>query len=170
MNEDLIIEILTAVEDGQIEEVDRLLTTHPDFVNYDEGIGGWLDSAIYSEDYEMIERLIKLGCDVNAENELGSPLSSAITQDSPELVALLLKSGSVPQSRHRNVLGAIVGDSENALSILKLLKEYGADLNEIFLDENTGQRINALSYAIKYKKTDVVNYLTELGCQLPGDV
>lgn len=165
--QDPLKKILAAVESGDSNTVVKLLTKYPELINCDIGEGGWLDSAIWGKHYDLTKTLIELGCNVNAESDLGCPLDTALSTDSPDLVELLLRSGAIPKPKFRPLIGAIIGKKKHSLELIKLLHQYGADLNSVYLNEHTGKRINALSVAIDYGRDDVIEYLNAQGCSLP---
>lgn len=164
-------EIQTVVESGSAAMLRSVFAQHPDLVNYKRNGRGWLSKAVYSQDIEKVKALIDLGIDVNQENQLTSNISSsalntALDVENLEITRVLLKHGANPTS-DRHIIGAIVGN-KHSLELVQLLEEYGADIHEEFVNEHTGEMINALSTAVDWGKEDVVEYLRSRGCVMPG--
>ena len=58
--------------------------------------------AVYQNDVELVERLIKAGANVNAMNEYGSaPLAEAAATGNTAIIEKLLKAGADPESAER---------------------------------------------------------------------
>lgn len=173
MISDETIEImLSHVENGELDKAEKLLDKHTGLVSVDTGMGTWLHNAAAENDLEMAAMLLEKGCDLKATYCVGkhqlSALDTAISSDAPEVVEFLLLAGA-DSSNQRCVLSAIVGKKRRSLEIIKVLETHGADLNAVFDNENTGEKINALSHAIAYERHDVVAYLKSRGCVLPGE-
>lgn len=169
-NEEAIVRILNCVEAGDVPAARSLLEQRPDLLHIDAGAGGWLHSGVPYP--AMITMLLDMGCDPNMTYNIGkhvvTPAMSAITQDNPTSLAILLERGAkVPQDRA--VVSAIVGDKHHSLELIHILQKYGADLHEVCINEYTGEKENALSYAIAYDRDDVVAYLESQGCVLPAE-
>ena len=161
------IEVL--VFDGNVEEVRKLLTARPDLINAYYSLATLLHFAAGGADMSMVEMLVELGSDVNALKETStkqSVLDSAIRGGNLDIIRMLLDLGASPDVG-RPVIGAIIGDKENSLAIVKLLEEYGADIHKVFMHHGFGELINALSTAISWEKTDVVEYLRSRNAVLP---
>lgn len=165
--DEFLTRMVEAVENNELDFVREELEADPDLIHYNEGIGGFLDSAVDSGHMEMARMLLELGCDVNEKCDLGTPLGTAITADDPEMVRLLLENGAQILSEERHVLSPVTSQAKNSLAIVRILEEYGADFNEVFVNEQNGENINALFMAALFRHEDVEEYLKAKGCQFP---
>lgn len=176
--EKLLTRLAELVGDGkEIEEVRRILKKYPKLVDFDEGIGTNLMLAASFNHVEMCKMLVRLGADVNhVTSDTGfestdTPVDSAINGGSVEALAFLLKAGARPIEKNRVVLTAVnrSHDSGTALKLIRLLEKAGCDLHRIFLHQNTGERMNALSQAESNNHKNVVAYLEKRGVKRPGN-
>lgn len=169
MNEDLVSQMCDAVDNGDADQARQLLTRHPCLLHHDHGVGTWLHAAAHDGSVPMVRMLVEMGCKVNAVADNSSarvPLENAILADSVPVTRFLLEHGADP-NYGRMVIGAIVGQKENSLELVKLLEEYGADLHKVFVNEQINQPMNALSAALDWDKTDVADYLRSRGAVSP---
>lgn len=156
-----------AIESGDLEIVRQTLAGRPDLMQ--AYAGRWLGLAVYLRNVDAVKTLIELGCNVNAERQLGAvtliPLDTAISTENPEMVRLLLSHGA--NARHnRLVISAVIAE-KHSLEFVQLLEQAGADLHQVFVNEYTDQWMNALSTAIDWQRKDVEKYLRSQGCTLP---
>jgi ankyrin repeat protein len=167
-----ISQMLKYVGTGDVEAAKQLLDSTPGLIHAIIGSESLLNHAASYGTVEMATLFIKYGCDLKKYSITGkhksSALDSAISADKPKMVELLLQNG-VKSLNDRPILAAIVGQKKHSLELIKLLHQHGTNLHEVFLNEYTGEKINALSYAIAYKRHDVVDYLKAHGCVMPGE-
>ncbi len=62
--------------------------------------------------------------------------------DKPKMVELLLQHG-VESFDERRILTSIVGQKKHSLEMIKLLHQHGTDYTKCYLNEYTGEKINA---------------------------
>lgn len=189
--------IKSAINEDDVERTRRLLADHPALLHVSHRGYTWLQRAASSGNLPMVELLINLGCDVNADcgylamaealGEKGynlksggvadwlkdfhtevTALQSAISKNNLDIVKLLLEHRANP-NKGRILIGAIAGSSEHSLEKVKLFEQYGADLHRVFVNELTEPKepMNALSTAIAWGKVDVAEYLRFKGAVLP---
>jgi ankyrin repeat protein len=161
--------IAEAIRGGDVETTRRLLAERPGFIHRYHEARSWLQVAAYHGRLPMIHLLISLGCDVNAADQVGdpwTPLDTAISEDNPGLVRVLLENGA-KVNRDREVIMAVAGNKKHSLEMVRLLEQYGADLHRVFMNEVTGEPMNALSTALDWETQDVVAYLKSKGAQVP---
>lgn len=155
--EELKVAISLAVEDGDVAKVRQFLTEHPDMVQLDFGMGTWLHMAAMEDSMPMVEMLLELGCEVDAQMDnstRNTPLSDAITKAKPAIAKVLLEHGADPD-HNRHIIGAAYA-SKHSLELVKLLDENGADIHAVFdFHSDPPTKINALSTAIEYGHDDV---------------
>ena len=166
-DEEFLTEMTEAVENNNISFVRQQLESDRDLVHYNEGVGGWLDTAVDSGHREMAVMLIAIGCDVNEKCDLGTPLGTAISSDRPDMVQLLLDHGAKISSEEQHVLTCVTSGMNHSLEIVKILEQHGADFNEVFFNEQNGDNINALLMAGLFGHEDVEDHLRSKGCVLP---
>lgn len=109
---------------------------------------------------EAVRLLIAAGADVNYRFGVGTALTEAIYLDTDEIASILLEAGadvSIPefQSNYSSLELAV---SRGKLSTVKLLVNYGADVNKV-----RDQRF-ALLHAVTEGHEDIFNYLEPLTC------
>jgi hypothetical protein len=154
---------------GDLTALQREFEKHPALARTDYCGDSWLIEAGYYGQPEVAKFLIALGCDVNQRSAgpFGSTaLGQAVGKGHIEVARLLLQNGADPNSGIL-VVEAIVSDIPNTLEMVKLLDEYGADLNYSYIHQYSKEPTNALSMAIDYDKKDVVKYLRSRGCKMP---
>lgn len=170
-DEELESRIWVAIESGDVEKVREILSRRPDFITHKTDSGNWLHVATHETSLDMINLLVSLGCDVDAQVDdtiTDTPLQYSITRDNPEFVEVLLNAGADPNNG-RHVIMAVTGNKKNSLKIMKLLVEHGADIHRVFKHETANAMINALFMADAFGKEDVVEYLRSLGAVQPGE-
>ncbi|CAL1537872.1 unnamed protein product, partial [Lymnaea stagnalis] len=157
-----------AVEKGQIRIVALLLDAGVD-VNYVHNKNTPLMVAYHRE---MIELLLKRGCDVNIKTDTTALLNVLsddyikklkATFDFIKILFVLLKHGAnvnatTEDGRTALIVGSVLGGAKD---ILKLLIDNGADINA--RDTNVGA---ALHWAVSGDQTENVKLLLELGADV----
>ena len=117
-------------------------------------------SAIQNHLYNKLSSIIKEGVDIELKNKFGdSPLKFALYQRDDKLVKILLESGANPNiiNGGYNPLTSLL--STNRVSTVKLLLEYGVDVNYQYKKSET-----ALTEAAKgCKNFDMVKLLLDKG-------
>jgi hypothetical protein len=128
------------------------------------GGGSLLFEAIRVSTPELIDFLIQKGSDVNVVNgSCTTVLSYACSYGKLEAVKLLLKHGADPK-RDRELISAINAD-EHSFELVKLLVEYGADVNQIWVWETADPtfEFNACWFADISDQQDIVDFLKAKG-------
>jgi Suppressor of fused protein (SUFU)/Ankyrin repeats (3 copies) len=164
------VAILRSLVAGDCKRTRELLVQHPELLNRDLGAGTWLHLAAKSGQEEIVRLLLELGCNPNAEvnnSSRDTPLFCALVQGSIPNVKALLEHGA-DANLGGNIRTAVLGDKQNSLEFVKLMERHGADLHREFPFAG-GKIVNALSLAITYGKSDVVEYLRSKGAVLPGE-
>jgi ankyrin repeat protein len=149
------------VKKGDLAGVRALVGQGVD-VNARAGDGGTaLQWAVYHENHEAIELLLRAGAAVNSANELGvTPLRIASANGSPAIIEKLLQAGADPNVAPATggtplMLASRNGDSASA----RLLLSHGADANA--KEEANGQ--TALMWAVAHQRSEIVGLLLEAG-------
>ncbi|KJV52991.1 ankyrin repeat family protein [Orientia tsutsugamushi str. Gilliam] len=170
-NGDLLHDLYRAVEDGNIDDVERILAQDASLINsihnavyIDGGLhlpvnGAALHTAVLCKDINMAEFLLKKGADVNLENGYGiTSLHYAITHDHDEnMVMLLLNNGAnvnVPNSRGITPLHCVITPSYSNIDRIELLVSRGGDIN---VQKNNGRTV--LHDAAECGQKDIVEWL-----------
>jgi ankyrin repeat protein len=170
--DDIEWRIVDAVRRGEVATVRQLLTDHPDHLHRLHLGHTWLQIAAHYDSVPMIEMLIDLGIDVNAEGVQQSvPLDAALRNDNPETVRVLLERGANP-NQGRQLLWAILYYGSHSLELVKLLDQHGVDLWHVFLNDRstTKHRMTAFVAAGDYGKKDVYQYLKDRKAGKPPSV
>ncbi|WP_442481590.1 ankyrin repeat domain-containing protein [Aeoliella sp. SH292] len=171
MNTEIAAKLLNVIEYGGVDELREVLADYPEYLQYKYGATSWLSGAVYTGSIDKCRLLIDLGADVNQVDQLTQklskvPLDTAIAKDNLAMTRFLLERGANP-NQGRQIISAITGN-KHSLELVQLLEAYGADIHREFLNEHTGQQMNALSTALDWGKEDVAEYLKSRGCVLPG--
>ncbi len=160
---------------GDFEAFKAKLAATPALLDEPFGSGNWLHSAARSGNVEITEWLIEQGQDVNELERIAPhspPLVFALTREYLEVARVLLENGADPNV-DRAVIAPLTcngGKGKRQLEAIKLLDEFGVDLDEQFMNEFSNTLINAYSVARGNKLHDVVKYLESRGCKPPvGD-
>ena len=88
-----------AAEEGDLPEVERLVSMGSAFERFDDISFTPLHYAVRGEQYKVAQLLLSKGADVNAhesEKARDTPLAEATRGKYPEMVELLLKNGADP--------------------------------------------------------------------------
>ena len=160
---------------GDFEQFKAKIEATPALLDDPFGSGNWLHLAANTNNAEITEWLILRGQDVNGvyrrTNKI-TPLFIALSRENLEVARVLLENGADP-SKEREIIAPLSsngGKGERQLEAIKLLDEFGVDLNQQFINEFTNTPINALSVAQANKIDDVVDYLVSRGCTRPVPV
>ena len=144
------------MREGDVAEMRRLLTEHPEMLRTKEGHDYWLKSAARNGLLPVVEMLVDLGIDVNECDVVGlAPIEVASSKGQLEVVKWLLDhsaNAKLPEA----VLSATRGGH---FEIVKLLVERGADIHESWHD------VNALKEPEDYGHTEIAEYLRSKGAK-----
>jgi len=122
---------------------------------YHNSVGGFFDKITDTND--IIILLIEFGCDVNAENNLGSTaLDSAVRGDDLVLVKLLLSHGANPNHSKISSLLRLAIEHKNLLMVKELLN-YGANPYQKDIQDFK----NSFAIAELTQEKDIINLLNE---------
>ncbi len=158
------LRLVEAVKAENKEAVRALLGNQID-VNVAEGDGTTaLHWAVYKEDVDTADSLIRLGAHVDAANDYGvTPLRLACENGNASIVAKLLAAGASAN--------AAVNTGETVLMMcartgsvdgVTMLLDYGADVEA----KETSQRQTALMWAAAMRHPDVVRVLLQYGANV----
>lgn len=136
MPEDL--DILTAVETGDLEDVRRLLAADPSVVHARSLLGDQpLHLAAFQDQQEVVEMLLGHGADINARGQRGwTPLHHAASSCSLDTAYVLIRRGADLNARDEqgytlayHAVNNQPRDPYGATALLGLLLRAGADLD-----------------------------------------
>jgi cytohesin len=155
---------IDAVKAGDLGAVRGMIGRRVD-VNQRAGDGGTaLHWAVYNENQEIVDLLLRSGARVDSANALGvTPLWVAADNGSGAYVAKLLAAGADPNLAPQTggtplMLAARNGDSVSATSLI----DRGADVNAG--EEANGQ--TALMWAVAQRRPDMVGLLLQAGARV----
>lgn len=123
----------------------------------DENGTPMLNVAIRSDNTQMVEKLINLGCDINciSEDRGYSPVMDAVWRGNKEITSLLISKGAelntINKEGQSNLVLAVGADKTE---IVKLLAENGADP-----DIKDAMGMSAYGYASLFKKQEILDIL-----------
>ncbi|WP_371367081.1 hypothetical protein SRRS_11870 [Sporomusa rhizae] len=150
-------EILTAVEAGDLEKVDKLIGSDKERLNFTTSVfGTWLHIAAKRGKLNIVKYLIKSGMDVNRRGGISDSyaINQAITYGHIEIVKYLLSCGAEMDVSDpvRNPLFDAITDGH--VDIVKLLIDTGID---IYVKYDNGR--DALAYAIERGQNEIADLL-----------
>src|SRR5262245_2703673 len=92
-NDDTPRKIDAAMRCGDLVEVRRSFTEHPEFLRYSDGLDTWLWRAAQRGDLPLVQLLVELGLSVNESSDKETPktpIDAAAAQGHIEVVRWLL--------------------------------------------------------------------------------
>lgn len=136
-------ELAKAVEDENSEKIDKIVSENPEIINYQESKYGntLLMLTIMNQQLKPFKALLKRGADVNIHNTFDGTSS-------------LIKACS---SKFYNI------------TFVKMLIEYGADVNDVEIGERrkeNGTRLTPLIAASRTGRLDLVRFLVSKGADV----
>ena len=143
--------LLVAVEKGDADIVKLLLQR-----GAQQGLDQAITNAIFDKNAEIIRILSEHGAQVDEMDWLYTPLVEAVDKGDADIVKLLLEHGA-KQGIDQAITNAI---NNKNVKIIKILSEYGAQVNEMYLFNQ------ALTDAIFNKNAEIISILSEYGAQV----
>lgn len=136
-------ELAKAVEDENTKKIDKIVSENPEIINYQESKYGntLLMQTIMNQQLKPFKALLKRGADVNIHNTFDGTSS-------------LIKACS---SKFYNI------------TFVKMLIEYGADVNDVEIGERrkeNGTRLTPLIAASRTGRLDLVRFLVSKGADV----
>ena len=136
-------ELAKAVEDENTKKIDKIVSENPEIINYQESKYGntLLKLTIMNQQLKPFKALLKRGADVNIHNTFDGTSS-------------LIKACS---SKFYNI------------TFVKMLIEYGADVNDVEIGERrkeNGTRLTPLIAASRTGRLDLVRFLVSKGADV----
>ena len=123
-----------------------------------------LHYAVYREDVDLVERLVKAGAKANVKNDFDStPMSEAAAVGNAAIIKLLLKAGAdVNSTNHEGQTALMAVARTGHVEAAKSLLDAGADINAT--EQWGGQ--SALMWAASQKHPAMVKLLIERGANV----
>lgn len=147
------------------QKLSEWVTSYPDLVDTtDESGNSFLALASHFGKIDSVDCLIKIGANVNLQNQDGnSPLILATERGFNDVANMLLAAGaSLNMQSHDTGITALMGAvSKGYISTATLLIERGADIN---IQAKNGR--TALMIASDFGYTDIVRIIVEKGAKL----
>ena len=171
VNKDAVRKVSAGIADGDVALVRRLLAECAELKDYSSiATISWLHIAAHYGSIDMIRMLLELGLSVNKIDDKGgnTPLMQTIGAGHIDAARFLLSHGADPNV-DRTLIGAINRESEDlALEFVKLLVEYGADVNRVFpWFDSDDVTFTPLTWAVANEKTAIADYLRSKGAVAP---
>ncbi|MFZ7255349.1 ankyrin repeat domain-containing protein [Avibacterium avium] len=146
-NEEIGIEILEALDEGNIQNIDGILLGSGRNLNEvtPKEKWNWLHKALlgfnpHKPPKESIKYLIKQGIPVNAQDIYGmTPLHYAMRAKNAEAAIALLEAGADPNIPNQDNLRplSMIGYMPNRLDILEMMLDKGANVDNIINENET---------------------------------
>lgn len=162
--------LFEAVEGGDLEEVNEIITAGADVNAVLPGDGSALIAGARRGDMRMVRRLIDAGADPNLAVEGdGSPLIQAAMGGHHAIVTLLLDQGAdVNQIVPGDENALMCASEQGHLDVVRMLVQRGANVNERIWTERgdrPGEWRTAVSQASKNGHSTVVSFLRSAGAR-----
>lgn len=150
-----------AIREDRVDLFENLVESNSDCLHA-PFLGGCLLHYVASfshDNVKMIEFLLKEGMPVdNTTFNNEPPLGGAVDAGSISIARILLEAGADP-NQDRHLIGAINAE-KNSLELVKLLVEFGVDVNREFrFWGRKGPLYSALSWAETNEKQEIVDFL-----------
>src|ERR1051326_8379172 len=129
-------ELDTAIESGDAATVRGLLSEKPHLKDVETFLNpSWLHDAASRGKAEIVELLLDLGLDINKIDKPAetSPLISAISKGHVDVAQILLNRGADPNVGRTLIAAINLEDAAVAQRIVRMLVDYGVDINREFL-------------------------------------
>lgn len=158
-------DIYSCVRSGNLEKLNRLFVEHPQLATYPNDRGKtWLHEAARHGSVAMLRYFLDSGLDVNAleGNEQDTPLDKAIRKAHLDAARFLLEQGANPKLSRPMISAINIEDEATALEFVKLLVDFGADVNQVYPWFNS----DAISFTpLEYagEKQEILAYLRSVG-------
>src|SRR5262245_21266003 len=143
-----------AIKAGDVGEVRRLLTAHPDLLDETPVFGTWLDLAAEADNVAMVAMLVEeFAFDVNAPGEDSrGPLREAASHGCLNVALWLLEHGAKVNAGGGDACTPLASAATTgSLEVARLLLERGADPNVLYGTMEYGDPpTNALKQAVMF--------------------
>lgn len=152
---------LTLLYEKRINDIKLFLEKNINIVNDITPMGTLLEIAASEGNIDIVDFLIKKGCDINLGGGLeSSPIVEASLRGYTNIVDLLLSKGAKldVSSFEANPLFAAISNEQDEIAI-KLI-DYGIDTTAKY-DIGEIKNCDAMEYARQYGRTEIYNYLKE---------
>ena len=149
---------------GQMEIVEYFIANEPRIPRYDVWLGRALGGAVLNGDYELTQRLIEEGADINFPCPLYqdmNPIHIALAQGEEKIFRLLRAYGAdvgldyTAETMNTAVIGA------DMITIKEFVEEDHLDVNSI-----STEGYSPLYHAVQAGRKDVAKYLVEKGADI----
>jgi len=157
-------QLLQAAREGDTTAIRSLLDAKVD-VNYVRADGSTaLAWAVYQDNQDAVDLLVRSGANVDAANEYGvSPLSLACANGNSRVVKILLDAGAEPNhSKETGETPLMTCSSAGAVDAVESLLASGAEVNATEHEQDQ----TALMWAAAGKRPDVVQALLAHGADI----
>ncbi len=160
-------EFFTAIENGNLEELNRLNKEGVPWTTNDHGRTP-IHAAVSANKPELIHFFHRKGCDVNAvlhDHTKDTPLHIAAKLNMPTVAEALLKCGANPNATDSEEHTPFQrGINKFHLEVLKVLRRYGATPMDSYL--NLKDKRTRLHYAVSSKNVEKVKKLCAYGADV----
>ena len=169
-----------AFNEGNVNDVSRLLRAHPDLLRHEDGTDRWMGAAAMDGNLSMLQALVGLGLDVNDPKDRENPddpdddfyqpegcIVDAASEGRLEVVRWLLEHGAkvnyVVHGKPR-CLPLERAATDGHIDVVEALVEHGADIHAIW------QGSNAVTLAEDYGQFAVRDYLRSHGARTMREI
>lgn len=151
-------QIYIEIEKNDIDAVRKRVLADKKILSYINRCGSPLHHAARKGSFEIVKILVELGADIRIQDSHSStPLFSAVADRRYDMVRYFLLKGSDPNGTNGNAFLLDKATQNNDLKMMKLLLEFGADVNYVAsVDKN-----NALHTAVTGNHLELVKFLID---------
>ena len=162
MSDNLTTELFTAIHQGDLESVRKLIADYPDLLNVYINDQTLLHLAAGYNQREIAEFLLGEGININStqESNTETALDKSVSANNVEMSLWLIEHGSDVNVGKALIRAAIIG----SIAITQLLLDHGAEVNRCVPTPKFAKPMqNALGFALMYGKSDVAALLRKHG-------
>ncbi|WHY96647.1 ankyrin repeat domain-containing protein [Peribacillus simplex] len=155
-------DIRDAIKSGQLDTVRGLLEKEPEMLTWMTPFGTWLHIAAAFGQLEILEYLINVGIDTNAQGGTSSAnaLERAATKGHLDIAEYLINQNveiDTSEPDRNPLFSAIYGGH---FEIVKLLVENNIDISIKYSGDNM-KEMDAYGFALERGQTEIAEYLKE---------
>ncbi|WP_046214888.1 ankyrin repeat domain-containing protein [Paenibacillus wulumuqiensis] len=155
-------DIRNSIKKGQLDTFKNLIEKDPEMLNWMTPFGTWLHVAVAHGHLDIVEYLIKLGIDINAQGGTFSTnaLERAATKGQLDIAKYLISKNieiDISEPDRNPLFAAVYGGN---LDIVKLLVENNIDIFKKYSGEIM-KNMDAYAFAIERGQLEIAEYLKQ---------
>ena len=163
MNEDLKIRartLMKCISDRRTDDAIDFLSKNQDLVNLQTPLGTFLHIASDKDNLELCEALVKMGSDINAQDNISgtSPIHRAAANGNENILNYFLGLGAKLDTSEPDRNPLFTAIHHGHINIVKLLISAGIDSSVRYTGQ-TMKNMGAIEYAHEWGRKEIANYI-----------